>query len=46
MITFNEIKEIIKNEDEPIHLAGVVVHNSDFQSNAKDGVKDYFVETY
>jgi len=46
MITFNEIKEIIKNEDTPIHIEGVVVHNSDFQSNAKEGVKDYFVETY
>lgn len=46
MIVFDDIKEIIKNEDEPIHLAGVVVHNSDFQSNAKDGVKDFFAEQY
>lgn len=46
MITFNEIKEIHKNEDVPIHLAGVVVHNSDFQSNAKEGVKDFFAEQY
>lgn len=46
MITFDEIKEIYKNEDVPVHLVGVVVHNSDFQSNAKDSVKDYFVETY
>lgn len=46
MITFDEIKEIYKNEEQPIHLAGVVVHNSDFQSNAKEGVKDFFAETY
>ena len=46
MIVFNDIKEIIKNEDEPIHLAGVVVHNSDFQSNAKEGIKDFFAEQY
>lgn len=46
MIVFDDIKEIIKNEDEPIHLAGVVVHNSDFQSNAKEGVKDFFAEHY
>ena len=46
MIIFNEIKEIYKNNDQPIHLAGVVVHNSDFQSNAKEGVKDFFAETY
>ena len=46
MIVFDDIKEIIKNEDEPIHLAGVVVHNSDFQSNAKEGVKDFFAEQY
>ena len=46
MIVFDDIKEIIKNENEPIHLAGVVVHNSDFQSNAKEGVKDFFAEHY
>lgn len=46
MIIFNEIKETYKNEETPIHLAGVVVHNSDFQSNAKESVKDYFAEVY
>lgn len=46
MITFNQIKEIYKNNEQPIHLEGVVVHNSDFQSNAKEGIKDFFAETY
>lgn len=46
MITFNEIKETYKNEETPVHLAGVVVHNSDCQSNAKESVKDYFAEVY
>ena len=39
-------KALDKNNDQPIHLEGVVVHNSDFQSNAKEGVKDFFAETY
>ncbi|MBR4315793.1 MAG: PHP domain-containing protein [Alphaproteobacteria bacterium] len=29
-----------------IHQNGVVVHNSDFQSNAKESIKDFFAETY
>lgn len=46
MFCYKDIQEIIKNEEQPIHLAGVVVHNSDFQSNAKEGIKDFFAETY
>lgn len=43
---FNEIKEVYKNIDTPVHEAGVVVHNCDFQSNVKEQVKDYFAESY
>ena len=39
-------QKIYNNEEVPIHLSGVVVHNSDFQSNAKEGIKDFFAETY
>lgn len=35
-----------RNDFSPVHLEGVVVHNSDFQSNAKESVKDFFVERY
>lgn len=35
-----------RNDFSPVHLEGVVVHNSDFQSNAKESMKDFFVERY
>ena len=46
LITSENILEALKNQDTEIHDKGVVVHNSDFQSNAKEGVKDFFAEHY
>jgi len=43
---FDEIKEVYKNTNEPIHVKGVVVHNCDFGSSTKDSIKDYFAEKY
>ena len=45
-MVFDDIKEVYKNTNTPIHEAGVVVHNCDFQSSVKEQVKDYFAERY
>ena len=45
-ITSENILEVTGHSEKNVHNNGVVVHNSDFQSNAKEGVKDFFAETY
>ena len=42
----DSITEVHRTTNAGIHESGVVVHNSDFQSNAKEGVKDFFAEQY
>lgn len=46
MIGKDDILFIDRHGKDVIHEKGVIVHNSDFQSNAKDGIKDFFAREY
>ena len=46
MLTRDDILFIERHGKDVIHEKGVIVHNSDFQSNAKDGIKGFFAREY
>lgn len=46
MIGKDDILFIERHGKDVIHEKGVIVHNSDFQSNAKEGIKDFFAREY